>query len=517
MNIYLQYIEEKFKIWKIILKTNEFPSAFFIKQLEKNNLIFSFRHWYYIILVDWRSKIDTLKFYFYDILKKVLDEKYWINWYISDKTAEKIRNKNLEDFPKQIEIRTKNGKSMNFLLINFGNFKINIFVRTDKNIWKEIYDEFRGMRIKYILSTEGFNSLWNNNVETSIYGVSKKDVSNNNFEKINILKIIINEQNCDLEDLSYLSELEELKIKNILKELLRENKIYFKNNKYSIFKDFVLNIELFKNIENYFIWEKRKKLKNIYIIWENNIYFNEIYNHKYDLWEFINNEFLEEVIYKYKNIKNNESFLKKEKLDMIFKSAELEGFGWTYADTKKLIEENIKPLWMSNKDKNILVNIKDAFDYIIKTDWKINIIEVNNLIQRNLTQTEKIWIRRKWIDVKISNSIYFPMKWKDVFEWWFEKFNSMQLEKDSINSAFKILMIVSFLQIFYDWNKRTARIISNAILYKNNLPFINFSSVEKLNYDKSMVYFYETWDYEIFKKYFIQSFMQWVIRVLEYK
>ena len=133
MNKYYKYIEEKFKVWKIILRTKDFPSVFFIKQLEKNNLIFSFKHWYYLILVDWRSKIDTLKFYFYDILKKVLNDKYWINWYISDNTAEKIKNKELEDFPKQIEIRTKNGKSMRFLLINFENFKINILARTDKN------------------------------------------------------------------------------------------------------------------------------------------------------------------------------------------------------------------------------------------------------------------------------------------------------------------------------------------------------------------------------------------------
>jgi len=204
---------------------------------------------------------------------------------------------------------------------------------------------------------------------------------------------------------------------------------------------------------------------------------------------------------------------------MIFKSAELEWFGWTYADTRKLIEENIKPLWMNEKDKNILLNIKDAFDYIIKTDWNVDIIEVNNLIQRNLTLNSKLGIRRQAIDVKIKNSIYYPIKWKDVSDWWYNKLlkaidDTKKSDSNYIEKAFKVLMLVSFTQLFFDWNKRTARIMMNAILYKHNLPFVNFTSVEKWNYDKSIVAFYETWDLTMFRKYFIQSFMQGAIRVL---
>jgi hypothetical protein len=50
---------------------------------------------------------------------------------------------------------------------------------------------------------------------------------------------------------------------------------------------------------------------------------------------------------------------------------------------------------MDEKDKNILLNIRDAFDYIINTDGNIDIVDVNNLIQRNITDREKLGIRRK--------------------------------------------------------------------------------------------------------------------------
>jgi len=66
-NKYYKWIDDSYKKWKFLLKTSDFPSPYFIDNLEKNKLIFSLRQWYYCILVNWRSEIDTVKHYFYDI------------------------------------------------------------------------------------------------------------------------------------------------------------------------------------------------------------------------------------------------------------------------------------------------------------------------------------------------------------------------------------------------------------------------------------------------------------------
>jgi len=504
-NLYYKWIEFCHKNGKFLLKTSEFPSVYFINTLKKNKLIFSLRQWYYCILVNWRSNLDTIKYHFYDILKKILNDKYGINWYISDNTALAIQNNTLLDYPDFINIRTKNGKSMSFLLIDLPYFKVKISNRTDKNIWNIVYDEFKWMRIKYKI-----NQFWL--ITNNINKIDKKIESNI------VLKNIIDEWICDFNDLLYLSDLSVKDLKKSLKKLISKKIVYSNNDIYSIFKDFIWSKSIFEEVSDYFSSEIRKSKKNIYLNSSSDIFYKNIYNLDYSL-ESLNRFYIKDISKKYKKLKVNESFLKKEKIDMIFKSAELEWFGWTYSDTKKLIEENIKPLWMNEKDKNILLNIKDSFDYIIKTNWNIDIVEVNNLIQRNITDENKLGVRRKWLDVRISNSMYFPMKWNNIDQWWFNNLiKEINNDKYSgVDNAFRILMLVSFTQVFYDWNKRTARIMLNAFLYKNNLPFVNFSNIEKLNYDKSIVVFYETWDLRAFKKYFIQSFMQWMIRVENFK
>jgi len=456
---------------------------------------------------NWYSK--TLFLWY---LKIILNDKYWINWYISDNTATDIQNKSIDKYPNNIEIRTINGKSMNFLLIDLPAFKVNILNRTDKYIWNVIYDEFKWMRVKYE-EYEFWLKIDNNVKQANVDSISS--ISREGMEGNKVLKIIVDEWICDIEDLLYLSELKEKDLNKNLDKLIKEKLIYKKKKNYSIFKDFISNKESFKHVFNYFDKEDRKKR---YIKSSDDKFYKKIYNLDFNL-KGLNKGYIKDIKQKYKKLKINWSFLKKEKLDMIFKSAELEWFWWTYADTKKLIEENIKPLWMNEKDKNILLNIKDSFDLIIKTDWNVNIVDVNNLIQRNITDDDKLGIRRKGIDVKINNSVYHPMKWKDIYAWWYD-YLIKEINSDKYNdieNAFKALMLISFTQAFYDWNKRTARIISNGFLYKNNLPFVNFSSIEKVNYDKSIVAFYETWDLWPFKKCFYQSFMQGVIRVNEFE
>ena len=59
---------------------------------------------------------------------------------------------------------------------------------------------------------------------------------------------------------------------------------------------------------------------------------------------------------------------------------------------------------------------------------------------------------------------------------------------------------------FSDGNKRTARIISNAILINNQYCPISFRTVESIEYKKAMLVFYEQNTISVFKKLFIEQF-----------
>ena len=53
------------------------------------------------------------------------------------------------------------------------------------------------------------------------------------------------------------------------------------------------------------------------------------------------------------------------------------------------------------------------------------------------------------------------------------------------------LVLLSYIQPFNDGNKRTARIICNAILISNQYCPISFRTIDAVEYKKAMLIFYE--------------------------
>jgi Fic family protein len=65
---------------------------------------------------------------------------------------------------------------------------------------------------------------------------------------------------------------------------------------------------------------------------------------------------------------------------------------------------------------------------------------------------------------------------------------------------------MSYIQAFYDGNKRTARIIDNAILIGNNYCPISFRTIDSVEYKKAILIFYEQNNITIFKQIFLAQF-----------
>jgi hypothetical protein len=72
--------------------------------------------------------------------------------------------------------------------------------------------------------------------------------------------------------------------------------------------------------------------------------------------------------------------------------------------------------------------------------------------------------------------------------------------------ALLALVLISYIQPFIDGNKRTARIVSNAILMNNKYCPISFRTVDSVKYKKAMLLFYEQNNISVFKEIFINQF-----------
>jgi Fic family protein len=79
-------------------------------------------------------------------------------------------------------------------------------------------------------------------------------------------------------------------------------------------------------------------------------------------------------------------------------------------------------------------------------------------------------------------------------------------KEDIFEKALLTLALISYIQPFVDGNKRTARIVSNAILMNNKYCPISFRTVDSVEYKKAMLLFYEQNNLSVFKEIFINQF-----------
>jgi Fic family protein len=68
------------------------------------------------------------------------------------------------------------------------------------------------------------------------------------------------------------------------------------------------------------------------------------------------------------------------------------------------------------------------------------------------------------------------------------------------------LVLISYIQAFTHGNKRTARIISNAMLISANHCPLSFRTVDPILYKRAMLFFYEQNNITAIKKIFIDQF-----------
>jgi Fic family protein len=79
-------------------------------------------------------------------------------------------------------------------------------------------------------------------------------------------------------------------------------------------------------------------------------------------------------------------------------------------------------------------------------------------------------------------------------------------KKNIFEKALLVLVLIAYIQPFADGNKRTARIISNALLMNHQYCPISFRTVNSIGYKKAILIFYEQHNISTFKKIFIPQF-----------
>jgi len=79
-------------------------------------------------------------------------------------------------------------------------------------------------------------------------------------------------------------------------------------------------------------------------------------------------------------------------------------------------------------------------------------------------------------------------------------------KEDVLEKALLALVLLSYIQAFVDGNKRTARIVSNALLIAQGYCPLSFRTVDSIEYKKAMLVFYEQNNIQPFKEIFMNQY-----------
>ena len=204
---------------------------------------------------------------------------------------------------------------------------------------------------------------------------------------------------------------------------------------------------------------------------------------------------------------NNE--LERLAIDLSWKSSQIEGNTYSLLETERLLKDKETAVGKTKSEATMLLNHKDSLDFIINNPNYINPLSVSNIedihsiLIKDLDITRNIRTGR----VGISGTNYKPLDNEfQIKEALLEMCNIINSKTNVFEKALLTLVLISYIQPFADGNKRTARIISNAILLNNHYCPISFRTIDSIEYKKAMLIFYEQTNINPFKKVFIDQF-----------
>ncbi len=206
--------------------------------------------------------------------------------------------------------------------------------------------------------------------------------------------------------------------------------------------------------------------------------------------------------------------LKKEferlTIELSWKSSQIEGNTYSLIDTEILIKEGKAARGHSRDETVMILNHKKAIDYIFSrnNEFKsLNIRKIENvhaLLIKNLS-TEK-GIRKRLVG--ITGTKYRPLDNQHQIREVIEKMCGIVNSKKNhpLTKALISILLISYIQPFEDGNKRTARLVGNAVLFAHGFCPLSYRSVDEAEYKKAILLFYEQNSARYFKELFAEQF-----------
>lgn len=199
--------------------------------------------------------------------------------------------------------------------------------------------------------------------------------------------------------------------------------------------------------------------------------------------------------------KENIFLAKRNIVDYIWKSANLEGIGVTYPDTQTICN-GMSVDGYTVEEINAVNDLKHAWQFLlehINDELNISLIKKIHLLLGKFTVINAGAIRRE--EVRIGGTGWIP-ELPDEEKIKKNITDILNSSKPPLEKAIEMALYLMRAQLFLDGNKRLAMLIGNKIMIENGQGIISVSQRDIKEFYSLLVAYYETDDMTKIKSFF---------------
>ena len=200
------------------------------------------------------------------------------------------------------------------------------------------------------------------------------------------------------------------------------------------------------------------------------------------------------MVDKYKLTREKNVFIAKRNIvDYIWKSANLEGITVTYPDTQTIFDGGI--VNGLTVDNIIAINnLKYAWEYILNNTCKK--YDLNLIFDIHKIALDKLVINECLGKLRITPVKIGGTKWTPSFPFHTkveEELNLLLSQNKSMTEiAIEVMLKLMRMQLFVDGNKRVAMLFANKIMIDNGCGIISISQEYQSTFYEKLIGYYET-------------------------
>lgn len=196
-------------------------------------------------------------------------------------------------------------------------------------------------------------------------------------------------------------------------------------------------------------------------------------------------------------------------IDLNWKSSQIGGNTYSLLETERLLKEQKTAEDKPKYDTTMLLNHKESINFIIAhPDYVVPITirgieDIHSILIKDLEVDRNIRQRR----VGVTGTNYKPLDNEHQIREGLDAMCTLINTREKVfDKSLLALVLLSYIQVFNDGNKRTARIVSNALFIANQYCPISFRTVDAIEYKKAMLIFYEQNNISAIKRIFKNQF-----------